>query len=75
MTRLFCDFPLAIGENIELSKDAARHIMVLRLSAGDPLTLYITDPAEVQQTLIDLGRALKADAIQLKNGDYILVSG
>ena len=43
--------------------------------SGDPLTLYITDPAEVQQTLIDLGRALKADAIQLKNGDYILVSG
>lgn len=40
MTRLFCDFPLAIGENIELPKDAARHIMVLRLSAGDPLTLF-----------------------------------
>lgn len=40
MTRLFCDFPLAIGENIELLKDAARHIMVLRLSAGDTLTLF-----------------------------------
>lgn len=40
MTRLFCDFPLAIGENIELPKDAARHIMVLRLSAGDTLTLF-----------------------------------
>ncbi|BDF72035.1 hypothetical protein CE91St41_30160 [Oscillospiraceae bacterium] len=46
-----------------------------RVLSGDPLTLYITDPAEVQQTLIDLVRALKADAIQLKNGDYILVSG
>ncbi len=40
MTRLFCDFPLAIGENIELPKDAARHIMVLRLTTGDPLTLF-----------------------------------
>ena len=40
MTRLFCDFPLAIGENIELSGDAARHIMVLRLTTDDPLTLF-----------------------------------
>ena len=43
--------------------------------SGDPLTLYLTDPQEIQQTLTDLGRALRADAIQLKNGDYILVSG
>lgn len=46
-----------------------------RVLSGDPLTLYITDPVEVQQTLIDLGRALRADAVQLKNGDYILISG
>lgn len=46
-----------------------------RVLSGDPLTLYITDPAEVQQTLTDLGRALKADAVQLKNGDYILITG
>lgn len=46
-----------------------------RVLSGDPLTLYITDPAEVQQTLADLGRALKADAVRLKNGDYILITG
>lgn len=46
-----------------------------RVLSGDPLTLCITDPAEVQRTLTDLGRALKADAVRLGNGDYILISG
>ena len=46
-----------------------------RVLSGDPLTLLITDKAEAQQTLTDLGRALKADAVQLSNGDYILISG
>ena len=46
-----------------------------RVLSGDPLTLYITDEREVQQTLLDLGRALKADAVRLSNGDHILISG
>ncbi|MTQ95639.1 hypothetical protein GMD88_12050 [Pseudoflavonifractor sp. BIOML-A6] len=46
-----------------------------RVVSGDPLTLFITDEAEVQRTLTDLGRALKADAVRLSNGDHILISG
>lgn len=56
MTRLFCDFPLAIGENIELPKDAARHIMVLRLSAGDPLTLFNGLGGEYQARITRIDR-------------------
>ena len=56
MTRLFCDFPLAIGENIELPKDAARHIMVLRLSAGDTLTLFNGMGGEYQARITRIDR-------------------
>lgn len=56
MTRLFCDFPLAIGENIELQKDAARHIMVLRLSAGDTLTLFNGLGGEYQARITRIDR-------------------
>ena len=56
MTRLFCDFPLAIGENIELPKDAARHIMVLRLSSGDPLTLFNGLGGEYQARITRIDR-------------------
>ncbi|WP_418884214.1 capping complex subunit for YIEGIA [Anaerocolumna aminovalerica] len=41
---------------------------------GNPLALYITDENEKQQCIRDLEIALKADVIQLKNGDYILIS-
>ena len=56
MTRLFCDFPLAIGENIELSEDAARHIMVLRLTTGDELTLFNGQGGEYHARLTRIDR-------------------
>lgn len=56
MTRLFCDFPLVLGENIELPKDAARHIMVLRLSAGDTLTLFNGLGGEYQARITRIDR-------------------
>lgn len=56
MTRLFCDFPLSIGENLELQKDAARHIMVLRLSAGDTLTLFNGLGGEYQARITRIDR-------------------
>jgi hypothetical protein len=40
---------------------------------GDPLTLYITDNAERQSTIMDMANALKADVVQLKNGDYMIL--
>lgn len=45
-----------------------------RVLGGDPLTLLIKDQKEQKSITAELGRALKADVIQLKNGDYVLVS-
>lgn len=44
-----------------------------RVITGNPLALYITDENEKQQCIRDLEIALKADVIQLNNGDYILI--
>ncbi len=46
-----------------------------KIIGGDPLCLCIPDEGEKQQLLIDIGRALRANVIQLKNGDYMIVSG
>jgi hypothetical protein len=41
---------------------------------GNPLSLYIPDEAERKQVVADIARSLRANVIQLKNGDYIVVS-
>lgn len=45
-----------------------------RIISGDPLTLYIPDEEERQSCIATLGRALRADVIQLKNGDHVLIT-
>ncbi len=45
-----------------------------RIVSGDPLTLLIKDQNEQKELTVELGRALRADVIQLKNGDYILIN-
>ncbi|ADL04840.1 capping complex subunit for YIEGIA [Lacrimispora saccharolytica] len=45
-----------------------------RIISGDPLTLYIPDLEEREICLTDLGKALRASVVQLKNGDHILIS-
>ena len=45
-----------------------------RVLSGDPLTLYMNNGEERQKCLTELGRALRADVIQLKNGDHIIIS-
>lgn len=45
-----------------------------RVISGDPLTLYMHEGEERQKCIADLGRALRADVIQLKNGDHLLIS-
>uniref|UniRef100_UPI000B117150 capping complex subunit for YIEGIA n=1 Tax=Clostridium sp. NkU-1 TaxID=1095009 RepID=UPI000B117150 len=37
-----------------------------RIISGDPLTLYIPDSEEREICLTDLGKALRADVVQLK---------
>ena len=46
-----------------------------RVLSGDPLTLLIKDQNEQKDITVELGRALRADVVQLKNGDYILITG
>jgi hypothetical protein len=45
-----------------------------RVIGGNPLVLLVKKEEEQKQLLLDLGRALRADTVQLKNGDYILIS-
>lgn len=45
-----------------------------RVLSGDPLTLLVKDQDEQKELTVELGRALRADVIQLKNGDYVLVT-
>lgn len=44
-----------------------------RYLGGDPLTLFIEDARARQELLFPLAKALKADVIQLKNGDHLIV--
>ncbi|MHB9945394.1 hypothetical protein CF095_08320 [Clostridium botulinum] len=44
-----------------------------RIISGDPLTLFIPDGEERRACLKDLGIALRADVLQLKNGDHVII--
>lgn len=44
-----------------------------RIVGGDPLTLLSIDPEERKNLTLEFARALKADVVQLKNGDYLLI--
>ncbi|MDD4715611.1 MAG: hypothetical protein PHT34_03545 [Oscillospiraceae bacterium] len=45
-----------------------------RVLGGDPLTLLVKDPNQKKEFTVELARALRADAVQLKSGDYILIT-
>lgn len=45
-----------------------------RVLGGDPLTLFIPDGNERQTCITDIAHALKANVVQLKNGDYMIIS-
>lgn len=45
-----------------------------RIISGDPLTLFIPDQKERESCLTDLSKALRADVVQLKNGDHVIIS-
>ena len=40
MTRLFCNLPLYVGATLDLPEEKARHVSVLRLAAGENITLF-----------------------------------
>lgn len=44
-----------------------------RYLGGDPLTLFIEDQKERQELLFPLAKELKANVVELKNGDHLIV--
>ena len=64
MPRFYCPIPLASGAALVLPAAAARHVQVLRLQPGDPLTLFnglpmanTTETAEYAATVLRMGRS------------------
>lgn len=67
-------YPSAYFNNIVLGliASALGAIAIYPARGGNPLALLIKKSEEQKQLVLDLGRALMADTVQLKNGDYIL---
>lgn len=57
MPRFHCPLPLASGESVELPANAARHVQVLRLQPGMPLTLFNGEGGEYEATVEHMGRS------------------
>lgn len=45
-----------------------------KVLSGNPLCLVEKDPAIREQMLLDFSRALRANVVQLKNGDHMVIS-
>jgi len=45
-----------------------------RVISGDPLALLVENPDEQKCLTLELSRALRAAAVQLSNGDYLLIT-
>ncbi|HPE16176.1 MAG TPA: hypothetical protein PK597_04405 [Oscillospiraceae bacterium] len=45
-----------------------------RILSGDPLALLVKDQDEQKELTTDPALALRADVVQLKNGDYVLIT-
>ena len=56
MPRFFVDSPLAPGDVLRLPDEVARHVQVLRLTAGDSLTLFNGRGGQHEAELVELGR-------------------
>jgi hypothetical protein len=44
-----------------------------RIVGGDPLTLLSIDDNERRDLTLEFSRALHADVVQLRNGDYLII--
>jgi len=56
MPRLYCPQPLVPGTSIDLSEAVAHHLFVLRLQAGDALTLFNGEGSQYQAELVTLDK-------------------
>ena len=57
MPRFYCPVNLAIGAELELPPEAARHVQVLRLQPGDGITLFNGLGGEYSATVVRMGRS------------------
>lgn len=57
MPRLYCATPLQAGTGVALPPGAARHVQVLRLQPGDPLTLFDGRGGEWDASVEHMGRS------------------
>jgi len=57
MPRFYCPVNLAIGAELELPPEAARHVQVLRLQPGDAITLFNGQGGEYSATVVRMGRS------------------
>ncbi|HYW55479.1 MAG TPA: 16S rRNA (uracil(1498)-N(3))-methyltransferase [Polaromonas sp.] len=55
--RFFADLALRTGDSIALPERAARHVQVLRLQPGDPITLFNSQGGEFVATIERMGRS------------------
>jgi 16S rRNA (uracil1498-N3)-methyltransferase len=75
MPRFYCPTPLTSGELLDLPAGVARHVQVLRLQPGDPLTLFNGGPGigrsggEFEATVTRMGRS----DVQVQVGPHLVV--
>lgn len=57
MPRFYCPVPLATGQTLDLPAGAARHVQVLRLQPGAPITLFNGAGGEFDAVVEHMGRS------------------
>jgi len=68
MPRFHCPSALVTGALMDLPAGAARHVQVLRLQPGDPITLFDGETAgEFSATVTHMGRS----SVQVQVGDFV----
>ncbi|GGI18267.1 16S rRNA (uracil(1498)-N(3))-methyltransferase [Oxalicibacterium faecigallinarum] len=65
MPRFFCPQPLAIGQTITLPEHVAHHVHVVRLSAGDRITLFNGEGGQYTATLTTIEKKRATAEIKL----------
>jgi len=66
MPRIYCPTPLTAGEHLTLPAGAARHVQVLRLQPGDPLSLFNGEGGEFECSVTQMGRS----TVQVQIGQH-----
>jgi 16S rRNA (uracil1498-N3)-methyltransferase len=64
MPRFYCPQPLLPGTSVDLPEAVAHHLHVLRLQAGDALTLFNGDGKQYQSELISVDKRRASVRIQ-----------